>query len=433
MCMRHRVFVVAITVSVIGLWIGIMPSAGAVREPPLQVDALVTEALKQNPEIEAARQRWRAAQERAPQARALDDPEFKIELFNYPNRLYPDASANTIFGLSQRFPYPGKLGLKESLAVKEADMVASLLRAKEREVASQVKSAYYEVFLAHKAIEVHHRQVAFLKEFFEVTNARFRAGKGAQVDVLKSAVERSKLENELPVLEQQRETAKAKLNVLLNRAPQSPLGEPVEPIGPAEPGKRPAVEELQQMAVQSRPELRAVDLEIARSRTATALAQKQYYPDFNVMVERYQNFGARDGFGGMVTMTLPFSFWSKPKYDAGVREAAANQDTAKAAYEALKNQVLFEIKDLLAKIEAAEKMVTLYRTTVIPQAQQTMESARAGYQAGKTEFLALLDAQRAIKDFQLDYYRSLTAFEQRQAELERAVGRELGSDKGGTK
>jgi len=424
---------IAIAVCAIGLGRGILPAEAAPSAEPLRVDALVAEALKQNPEIEAARHRWRAAQERAPQARALDDPEFKIELFNYPNRLYPDASANTIFGLSQRFPYPGKLGLKESLAVKEADMAASLLRAKEREVAAQVKSAYYEVFLAHKAIEVHHRQVAFLKEFFEIANARFRAGKGAQVDVLKSAVERSKLENELPVLEQQRETAKAKLNVLLNRAPQSPLGELTEPIGPAEPGKRPALEELQQMAVQSRPELRAVDLEIARSRTATALAQKQYYPDFNVMVERYQNFGARDGFGGMVTMTLPFSFWTKPKYDAGVREAAANQDTAKAAYEALKNQVLFEVKDLLAKIEAAEKMVTLYRTTVIPQAQQTMESARASYQAGKTEFLALLDAQRAIKDFQLDYYRSLTTFEQRRAELERAVGRELGSDKGETK
>src|SRR3989449_10583027 len=75
--------------------------------------------------------------------------------------------------------------------------------------------------------------------------------------------------------------------------------------------------------------------------------------DFNVMVERFQNFGARDGFGGMVTMSLPFSFWTKPKYDAGVRAAAANQDAAKAAYEALKNQVLFEIKDLLAKMEAA--------------------------------------------------------------------------------
>src|SRR2546428_12998796 len=304
MCARHRMFI-AIAVCAIGLGRGTLPAEATPSAEPLRVDALVAEALKQTPELEAARQRWRAAQERVPQARALDDPEFKIELFNTPENLDVTRTENTIFGLSQRFPFPGKLSLRESIAVKEADMAASLLRAKEREVASQVKSAYYEVFLAHKAIDVHHRQVEFLQEFFEIANGRFRAGKGAQVDVLKSAVERSKLENELPVLEQQRETAKAKLNLLLSRAPQSPLGEPAEPIGPAEPGQRPALEDLQQIAVQSRPELRAVDLEIARSRTATALAQKQYYPDFNVMGERYQNFGARDGVRAMVTMTLP--------------------------------------------------------------------------------------------------------------------------------
>ena len=432
MCARHRLFI-AIAVYAIGIGEGILPAEAAPSAEPLRVDALVAEALKQNPEIEAARHRWEAAKERAPQARALDDPEFKVELFNYPNRLSPDSMANTIFGLSQRFPYPGKLGLKEELAIKEADMAAALLRAKEREIASQIKTAYYEMFLARKAIEVHHEQIALLKEFFEIANARFRAGKGAQVDVLKSAVELSKLENELPVLEQQRETAHAKLNLLLSRAPQSPLGEPGEPVGPQEPGKRPALETLQQMAIQNRPELRAVDLEIARSQTATALAQKQYYPDFNVMVERFQNSGARDGFGGMVSMSLPFSFWTKPKYAAGVREAAANQESAKASFWVLKNQIMFEVKDLVAKIEAAEKLITLYRTTVVPQAQQTLESAHIGYRTGKVEFLVLLDAQRAIKDFQLDYHKTLTAFEQRMAELERTVGLELGGDKGETK
>jgi outer membrane protein TolC len=304
-------------------------------------------------------------------------------------------------------------------------MAAALLRAKEREVAAQAKNAYYEVFLAHKAIEVHHRQIDLLKEFFNIANARFRAGKGAQVDVLKSSVELSKLSNELPVLEQQRETAKARLNLFLGRAPETPLGEPVEPVGPDRTKTRPALDELHQMAIQNRPELRAMDFDIARSQTATALAQKQLYPDFNVMVERYQNFGARDGFGGAVTMSLPFSFWTRPKYEAGIREAASNADSARAAFQALQNQVLFEVKDLLAKIEAAEKMITLYKTTVLPQAQQTLESARVGYKTAKVEFLTLLDAERAIKDFWLEYYRALTAFEQRMAELERAVGGDL--------
>ena len=425
MCACHRVFI-AIAVCAIGLGRGILPAEAASSAEPLRIELLVAEALKQNPEIEAARHRWEAAKERAPQAAALDDPELKIELFNTPENLNVTRTENTIFGLSQRFPYPGKRGLKESMAVKEAEMAAALLRAKELEIAAQVKSAYYEVFLAQKAIEVHHRQVDLLKEFFEIANARFRAGKGTQVDVLKSTVELSKLFNELPVLEQQRATANARLNLLLSRAPQASLGEPIEPIVPNEQGQRPSLEALQQRAVQNRPELRAVDLEIARTQAATALAHKQYYPDFNVMVERFQNFGARDGFGGMVSMSLPFAFWTKPKYDAGVREAAANVESAKATVQSLKNQIMFEVKDLLAKIEAAEKMVTLYKTTVLPQAQQTLESARIGYQTGKAEFLTLLDAERAIKDFQLAYYRALTETEQRTAELERAVGVDLG-------
>ena len=423
MCVRHCV-IIAIVFSAIGL--GPIPASGEVGEPPLQLDAVVTEALLRHPEIQAARHRWQAARERAPQAASLDDPEFKVELFNYPNRLYPDASANTIFGLSQRFPYPGKRGLKESLAVKEAEMAAALLRAKERDVAAQAKNAYYEVFLAHKAIEVHHRQIDLLKEFFEIANARFRAGKGAQVDVLKSSVELSKLSNELPVLEQQRETAKARLNLFLGRAPQSLLGMPVEPAGPGRMGTWPTLDELHRTAMQNRPELRVLDFEITRAQTATALAQKQLYPDFNVSIERYQNFDARDGFGGGVTMSLPFAFWTRPKYEAGIREAASNVDSARATLQALQNQILFEVKDILARIEAAEKMVTLYKTTVLPQAQQTLESARIGYQTGKAEFLTLLDAERAIKDFQLAYYRVLAESEQRMAELERAVGADLG-------
>jgi outer membrane protein TolC len=178
--------------------------------------------------------------------------------------------------------------------------------------------------------------------------------------------------------------------------------------------------------MQNRPELRVLDFEITRAQTATALAQKQLYPDFNVSIERYQNFDARDGFGGGVTMSLPFAFWTRPKYEAGIREAASNVDSARATLQALQNQILFEVKDILARIEAAEKMVTLYKTTVLPQAQQTLESARIGYQTGKAEFLTLLDAERAIKDFQLAYYRVLAESEQRMAELERAVGADLG-------
>jgi len=281
------------------------------------------------------------------------------------------------------------------------------------------------LFLAHKAIEIHHRQIELLKDFFEIANARFRAGKGAQVDVLKSAVELSKLTNELPVLEQQQESAHARLNLLLSRAPSASLGLPVEPSGPR---PRPSVEQLQQAAIQNRPELRVINVDMARSSAAIALSQRQFYPDFNVGVSRFQNYGTRDGFGGMVMMTVPFSFWTKPKYDAGVREAKANLEASKAVVHGYENQIRYEIADLSAKLDATQKLIALYKTTIIPQAQQTLESTRIGYQTAKVEFLTLLDAERALKDFQLEYYRSLTMFEQRMAELERTVGVDMGGN-----
>jgi outer membrane protein TolC len=380
------------------------------------------EALARHPEIQAAREHLRAAKERPAQAGALDDPEAKIELWNTPENLDVTRTSNTIFGLSQRFPFPGKRGLKKQLALKDADIAEAQVREKELEIVAQAKGAYYELFLAYKAIEIHHRQIELLKEFFQIANARFRAGKGVQVDVIKASVELSKLQNELPVLEQQRDSAQAKLNLVMNRSPEVPLGIPVEPTARLD---KPAFLELREIAVKNRPQLKALTTDAARNETAIALAQKQYYPDFNVMASRFQNFGQRDGFGGMVVMSLPFSFWTKPKYDAGVREAKANLEAAKAAYQALQNQVGFEVKDLLIKLEAAEKQTVLYRTTIIPQAQQTLDSARLNYQTGKVEFLTLLDAERSLKDFQLEFYRALTAFALRVAELERAIGKEL--------
>jgi outer membrane protein, heavy metal efflux system len=410
---------------VILLFMGNIALAADGNSDSLLLSEVVTEALAKNSELQVARQRWRAAQERPTQAAALDDPEFKVELFNYPERFNPDASSNTIFGLSQRFPYPGKRALKKNLALKDVEIVEAHLRQKEREIAAQVKVVYYELFLDYKAIEVHHQQIAILKQLFEIANARFRAGKGAQVDALKSSLELSKLFNQLPILEQHRESAKAKLNLLMNRLPQEALGVPEEPSRLV---AKPTFEELRELAVQNRPELTAFMKETARSETAIALAQKQFYPDFNVMVERFQNFGARDGFGGMVAVTLPFSFWTKPKYDAGVREARANLESAKAAYQALENQVAFEVKDVLVKIEATEKLVKMYKTTVLPQAQQTLDSARIAYQNARVEFLTLLDAERGLRDFQLEYYRVLTALGQHNAELERVVGFDLNSN-----
>jgi outer membrane protein TolC len=301
-------------------------------------------------------------------------------------------------------------------------MTEQAVRGKERELVARLKQAYYDLFLAHKAIQIHHEQVELLGQFVEITTAKFRTGKGSQADVLKAQVELSMLFQQLPVLEQRRETAEALLNTLLDRDSASPLGIPEEP---SQIPLDKTLDDLHRLALNDRPELKAAELAVQRNEQSSALAQRQYYPDFNVAFQRFQNFQANDGFGAYVAMSIPFAFWTKPKYDAGVQEAAAAVLSARAQQHTLENMTRFQIKDLLARLRATDQVTTLYRTTILPQAVQSLETARVGYRAGKAGFLDLIETQRAWRGFQLEYFKALVDRQHRLAELEQVVGVDL--------
>ncbi len=383
---------------------------------------LIQEVLAKNPEFVAARKQWEAASNRIAQARALDDPTLSVQWWNAPQSFNLGQAQNTIIGLSQTFPFPGKLALKEGVASRSADMTEQALRAKERDLIARLKQAYYDLFLAQKAIQIHHEQIELLKQFVEIATAKFRAGKGSQTDVLKAQVELSTLHQHLPVLEQRRDTAQAKVNQLLDRDPRFPLAPPQEP---REGRFDRDLEDLYRAATAARPELKAADLAVERHEQSRALAQRQYYPDFNVAVQRFQNFQANDGFGAYVAMNIPFAFWTKPKYDAALQEATAAIAAARADLRTVENMTRFQIRDLLAKVRASWEVALLYRTTVLPQAEQGVEAARAGYRTGRTGFLDLIEAERAWRGFQLEYYRALVEREHRLAELEQVVGADL--------
>ncbi len=394
-----------------------------IAQPSLALPDLIQEALARNPELVAARKQWEASTSRIAQARSLDDPTLSVHLWNFPQTFNVTQTQNSIFGLSQNLPFPGKLALKGEIASRSAEITEQGLRAKERELVARLKQAYYDLFLAHKAIQIHHEQAELLRQFFEITNAKFRTGKGSQADVLKAQVELSVLHQQLPVLEQHRETAAALLNTILDRAPRSPFGIPQEPS--LMPLDTTTIEDLHRLALNARPELKAAELVVRQSEQSRALAQRQYYPDFNVMFQRFQNFQANDGFGAYVAMTIPFAFWTKPKYDAGVQEAAASVAAARAQQHQLENLTRFQVNDLLAKVRASEQVARLYHTTILPQAVQNLEAARAGYRAGTGGFLDLIDTQRAWRRYQQEYYRALVERERRLAELEQVIGTDL--------
>ena len=393
----------------------------------LSLSDAITEALKSNPEIQAAKKKVESVRAMAGQATYLEDPEVNLEAWGVPlNHPAKFRSANPIvLGLRQKFPFFGKLGLKGEIAGQDVKVAEEELRAKELEITTKVKTTYAELFMADRTIEINKELLELIRQMSTTAESLYQVGRAPQQDVIKSLVERTDLLNKLVLAEKDRAVSQAKLNTLLSRSPMAPLGQP-QPLALTPFSLQ--FSDLEKLTVDQRPELRALESVIGRSEKAIELAKRnQKYPDFMVGLQYWvaPDQNPKHMYTPMLTLTIPFSPWTKGKHDYEIEEALADRQMAKSNLDAMKNMALFEIRDLSAKLEAAMKSVSIYQDALLPQVEQSFQAAIAAYQTGTVNFITLLDAQRSIRDVRLGYYKALVDYEQSRADLERAVGKEL--------
>lgn len=406
------------------VWLGVVFKSGqglAQEAPRLSLRDVQEEALLNNPEIRAKKHAVDAAKARVPQARSLDDLMVSYEVDDARNQPFNiHGNDQNRYAISQTIPFPGKLSLRAKVAQKEADMAEKDYKETEKRIISEVKSRYYELFLSHKSIEVIEESTKLLSQLTQIAEVKYSVGEAAQQDVLRAQVELSNLSNQLLTLRQEKETAEAALNILLDKEPISPLGVPEEFKLP--PLKW-TLEQLQARALETKPELKVFEHAIERNEAAYKLAKKDYFPDFTIKVEYRQTDIGPDLWESMLTLNVPVWFWTKQNY--ALKQAKAEIEKSQADHRAIRNDVLFQIKDLFVKVVTAQRTVSLFENSILPQSEQTFKASISGYQTNKVDFLSMIDNWRNLLDFQLEYYKDLVNFEKSFAELEWAVGMEL--------
>ena len=391
---------------------------------PLSLSEAIAEALKDNPEIQAAKNKVESVRARSKQATYLEDPELNVEAWGVPlNQPVKFRSANPIvLGLRQKFPFFGKLGLKGEIAAEEVKMAAEELRAKEVEIVAKVKNAYADYFLAGKSIEIAKGHLELIRQVSLTAENLYKVGKAPQQDVIKALLEQTDLLNRLNMAERELETVKARLNTLLNRHPGAQLGPPAEL---SLVRMRLSFDDLEKLAVENNPELQGMEQNVRRSEKVIELAQRnQKYPDFMLGLQYWVAPDQRQKhmYTPMVSLTIPFSPWTKGKHDYEVEEAMAERQATKSQHEAMKNGALLAVREMFTRARAAEKSVAFYQDGLLPQAQQSFEATVAAYKTGQVNFATMLDAQRTIREARLGYYKALVEHEQSIVDIEKAVG-----------
>ena len=392
------------------------------------LNRFIEEALQKNPVLLEANNKINMFKEIPSQVGSLDDPTLELGLMNIPVDSFSfsqEAMTQKQLTVTQKFPYPGKLGLKVQAANEDIKIAGQNLEDLKLKIIKDVKITFLEYCFLKAAITTTKRNKILLEQFITIAESKYSVGKGIQQDVLKAQVERSKIINNLIELGEREDIAIGKLNSLMDRPPQAPLD---IPHGLRQTKIFYSVEKLQAMAEKNRPFLKGLRSAIEKHKIKKQIAEKEYYPDFKVGFrygQRQDSLAMKhpDFVSAFVGVNIPI--WHKTKQSRKVSEEFFNIEVARQAYHKGKSGIDLQIKTLLDKMRKSSKLIQLIRRGIIPQAKQSLESALAGYAVDKVDFLTLLDNQVTLLEWEIKDHRELTNYEQNLARLENVVGQRI--------
>lgn len=396
------------------------------RDSLLVLDELIQEMVQNNPELQASWNQWQAAQTRPSQSGALPDPVLGLGFMNLPIHSFAldeEMMSGRQLSLMQMFPFPGKLGTRQHIMLNEAAIAEQQYLQKKNDLIKALKEAYFELFYINKAMHTNHKNQAVLNQFLQIAETRYRVGKGIQQDVFKAQLELSKLTDNLYELQQQQQLLAAEIAFLLNR--RSPTLAPRTEELSFLPFKM-GLDELQSLAEKHNPFLHSWQITVQQSEQKISLARKEYLPDFTIEVTYIQRDmlwtgeGGTDLFSGMIGLTLPLYFWKKQARQ--VQETELDAQASHHMQESARQMIYRELEKSYSTLQMNQKRWQLFKNMIIPQAEQTLQSALSAYQVDRVDFLTVIENQMSLYTYELESHRILSDYYKNIAEVEVLVG-----------
>ncbi len=386
-------------------------------------------AALNNAGLKAAFEQWKAAIEEVPQARALPDPRFTYSYFieEVETRVGPQRNR---FGISQMFPWFGKIEARTRAAGAGAEAARQRYEAKKLKLFFEVKEAFHEYAYLAEAIEIARENLELIQNFEQVALTKYVGAAAGHPDVVRAQIELARLEDQLRTLDGLREPMVARLNAALNRRNADLLPWPrKEEYATIEIDRK----QIKEILLAQNPELQALDFDIESARSRMELAKKKFYPDIGVGVDWVQTDGAlmagtRDSGKDpvMLMLSLNIPVW-RESYEAAEIQARAVARKTRLEKTQMENTLVARLERVLYDYEDSQRKKRLYGDILVPKAQELIGASESAYQGGAIDFLSLIDAQRTLLSFELQYERAVTDGRQKLAELEMLIGAELGT------
>ena len=411
----------------LSLWV-MTASSLAAETPPLSLQTVLETAVQINPAVVESQKRWVEKAARVPAASALPNPKIGVMWDDLAKPNPFDGSAMMVeYRLTQEIMNPAKRSAMGQMAQKEAQMFQANYQDKRMEIYATAKQAYYDLLYASQSLNVGKENQQLMGQLAQLAQINYSTGMTSMQDTLRAQTEFAKMTTDLLNMAAMEAVARARLNTLLGR-PADALLVIAEEFAAPPPQFDLAV--LQKMALESKPSVVGMQRQIEMSQSGLKLARAEGLPDFEIEIgyKVWKQDSGMDAvakpdtwkFGLMAMIPL----WQS-KNSALVKSATAGLEASEASLAAMRNMAALDVQMAVVEAQSAWRRIDLYKNTIVPVAEQTLQAGIVGYTNGKVDFMAALDSVNALRNARLDAYKARIDYEKAIAALEKAIGRPL--------
>ncbi|VGO21447.1 TolC family protein [Pontiella sulfatireligans] len=395
----------------------------------LTLQAALDHGAENNPQLLAVFNQWKGAEQNIAVQKGLPDPTLTYGHY-FESVETRTGSQNQRFGLSQTFPGFGKLSSKKAVASTHAAGAGDRYRRAKLNLNLSIATSYAELHYLKRSTEITEDRIRLIQDLEKVARTRYKAG-APMAPVLQAQVELGRLEDRLLSLNDLHQPQKAQLNATLNRPATAPLSWPASlPYRAVEADP----ETLRRELARTSPELAELAHSVEQSGHQIRLARRERLPDFTLGVQFIETGNAstavtdsgKDPVIGTIGINLPIWFG---KNRARIASAAYKKTAAQFSLENREQTLDADIRQILFKLRDADRKINLYKESLIPKAEQSLEVNRKAYEAGQMEFINLIDAERMLLEFDLAHERALADHLIARAELSQLTGTDFLTEK----
>jgi len=316
------------------------------------------------------------------------------------------------------FERGGKRNNRMLVAADTTDVTAKTVADAERQISFQARQSFIDVLLGKSALDLAQDNLANFSSFVDLNRSRLNAGDISESDFLKIILEQLQFEQDVSAAELALIQAKAALRQLMGF---DIVADDFDVTGDlAYERSTVTLDDLKQQALASRPDLLAAQSGVRLANDTQALELSNRARDLTGSTE-YDRAGESNTLGLGMAIDLPFH----DRNQGNIARSAIAVRQASETESAVRATVLTDVVNAYAGLQTNDRIVALYQSGYLDQAQQSLDITTYSYQQGAGTLLDVLDAQRTYRATQLAYRQALAAYMTSRQQLNFVVGRQV--------